>query len=151
MKFSMLRVSAIAALSLASVSAHAGNELLVAAASKGGPAAFSADAMLDGTAVGLQFRIKINGGSDKVRVVLDNCLKAVPKTHQGACGISADKSVVTGLVYSLTNAKLPAGLFPLGTVHVSSSQKVSFEVVEFLVAGDAGSQLQATVQDAALK
>lgn len=140
-------LAATASLMAVATAASAGNDLIVAAA-KSGATAFSADAVLDGEAVGLQFRVRIAGGSDKTRVVLDNCLKGLPKTHQGACGVSPDKSVVTGLVYSLTNAKLPAGVFPLGTVHVTSGEKVSFEVVEFIVAGDAGRPLEAKVQDA---
>lgn len=139
--------AATASLMAVASSAFAGNQL-IATAEKSGATAFSADAVLDGEAVGLQFRIRIDGGSEKTRVVLDHCLKSVPKTHQGTCGISADKSTVTGLVFSTTNAKLPAGVFPLGTVHVTSGEKVSFEVVEFLVAGDAGRPLEASVQDA---
>ncbi len=147
---SFVRCAALAALTLSAGFAYAGNNLVVASADKG-QTAFSADAMLDGQAVGLQFSIKITGATEKSRVNLDNCLKALPKSHTGSCGLSADKTVVTGLVFSLSNAKLPAGVLPLGTVHVASGEKVSFEVVEFLVAGDAGRQLDAVVQDAALK
>ena len=150
MKFSLLNCAVLATLSMASVNAFAANDLLVTTANKG-QTAFSADAMLDGEAVGLQFRIKLNGANANTKVALGNCLKSLPKTHQGTCGISADKTVVTGLVYSLSNAKLPAGLFPMGSVYVSSGEKVSFEVVEFVVAGDAGRPLVSNVQDAGLK
>ncbi|GMU44980.1 MAG: hypothetical protein IT479_10970 [Xanthomonadales bacterium] len=146
MNRAILFVAAASLMAVAST-ASAGNDLIVASA-KSGATAFSADAVLDGEAVGLQFRIKVVGGSDKTRFMLDNCLKSLPKTHQGTCGVSSDKSIVTGLVYSLSNAKLPAGVFPLGTVHVTSGEKVSFEVVEFLVAGDAGRPLEAAVQNA---
>ena len=128
----------------------AANYLIVAAEKSAGNT-FSVDAMLDGQAVGLQFRIKINGASEKTAINLGSCLKALPKSHQGGCGISADKSVVTGLVYSMTNTPLPAGVLPLGTVKVTSGEKVSFEVVEFLVAGDAGKPLESRVQDSGLK
>jgi hypothetical protein len=140
----------LAAGMLVAGAANAGNELIMVAEKSAGPI-FSADAMLDGQAVGLQFRVRINGASEKTQINLDNCLKAIPKTHQGGCGVSPDKQVVTGLVFSMTNAPLPKGLMPLGTVSVKSGEQVSFEVVEFLVAGDAGKPLDAQVRDGALK
>lgn len=123
------------------------NELVVVSAGteKKGGAVFSTDAMLDGQAVGIQFRVRIHGATEKTQVDLSGCLKGIPKTHSGGCGLSADKTVVTGLVYSSSNELLPKGHFPLGNVRVTSGEKVSFEVYEFLVAGDRGVPLASRI------
>lgn len=110
------------------------NELIIQdqANSKAAGRVFSMDYVSDGTAVGLQIRVKVEGLA-KGGLDLSNCLADLPKSHLGSCKVTQDGDVLV-LVYSATNQPLPQGLVSIGRVVAKGKTQGKLVVSEFLVA-----------------
>jgi hypothetical protein len=92
----------------------AANELIVTSEKSGSARVAGLDVHSSGNASALQARFNVGPNA---KVNLASCAKNLPKTHAGTCGYA--NGVVTVLVWSDTNALLPAGLVSLGTIGVS--------------------------------
>lgn len=132
-----------ASMLFASSQAFAANDSLIVTGEKAkGGTAIAIDYMSSGMATGLQFNIAVPGG-DKAKVNLGNCLKSLPSTHGAVCNFA--KGQVIGMVFSDTNALLPAGMLSLGTIAVSGAQGHP-EIISFVAADAQGNRIPASVE-----
>jgi hypothetical protein len=120
------------------------NELIIQdqANAKAAGRIFSLDYISDGTAVGLQIRVKVEGLS-KGGLDVSNCLADLPKSHIGSCKVT-DAGDVLVLVYSATNAPLPQGMVSIGKVIAKGKSQGKLVVSEFLVADKNANPISAT-------
>lgn len=135
---------AAAALSVVASGASAAGMIVTKEKVKGNQVV-ALDYQSDGRATALQLRFVVPewaAGS----VNLSNCAKSLPAGFGGQCAMA--KNILTVLVYSDTNAKLPAGLLNLGTVAVQDLSKkgvaASFELKEALAFDPDGKALETT-------
>lgn len=119
------------------------DELLVTSAGKGGAQAIAVDYVSSGQAVAFDFRIQVPGG-EKAKVDLSGCMAGLPKSHTGQC--SFVNGMVIGFAYNDTNEALPAGVFKVGTVRVSSTVAGKPEVVHFLAADRDANKIDSVVR-----
>lgn len=119
-------ISALAG-SLLLAGAVSANELIVTSEKSAGGQAAALDFSSKGQASALQIRFAVPSGAS---VNLSKCVSDLPATHGGECRY--DKGVLTILVYSDTNAKLPAGVVSIGTVSVASKAGGSLAMTELL-------------------
>lgn len=136
LKSNVLAVVAGVALSIVGGSVAA-NELVVvdSGASKSGRS-FSLDFRSDGRATALEVRLDIGARGKDAVVDVSKCATKLPATHTGSCVFNGEQLVV--LVYSATNALLPAGMLDLGTVSIggrSGGHAKGVRVAELIVAG----------------
>ncbi|MGD9584604.1 MAG: hypothetical protein AB7V26_13180 [Lysobacterales bacterium] len=103
---------------------------------------FSLDYVSDGSAVGLQIRVKADG-LNKRGLDLSKCLADLPKSHVGTCKLT-DAGEILVLVYSGSNAALPAGLVSIGTVAMQGKAQGPLVVSELLVADKNANPIRAT-------
>jgi len=108
---------------------------------KGGGTAVALDFASSGSATALEFRITVAEG-EGAKVNLKNCLKGLPSTHGGQCTFA--KGQVIGLVFSDTNALLPAGILSLGSVGIGSATEPALTL--FTVVDAKGEELQTSVE-----
>lgn len=128
---------------LASSVASASDTLIVTGEKAKGGTVVALDFASSGAATGLQFKIAVPGG-EKAKVGLGGCLKGLPATHGGACNFT--KGIVVGIVYSDTNAPLPAGVVSLGTISISGAAAGAPEVVEFIAADPQANKISSSVE-----
>ncbi len=128
------------ALGIASA-AQAADSLLLTGEKVGGGTALGLDLSSSGQGTALEFRISVG---DSAKVDLTGCLKNLPSTHAGQCAFA--KGSVIGLVYSDSNALLPAGMLSLGSIGVTSKSKPSLAL--FLVSDVQGNKLSSSVKNA---
>jgi hypothetical protein len=131
------------AIMLASGVASANDTLLVTGEKAKGGTVIALDYASSGAASGVQFKIAVPGG-EKAKVNLSGCLKALPSSHGGACSFA--KGMVIGIVYSDSNALLPAGMLSFGTIGVSGGAAGSPEVVEFIAADAQANKIASNVE-----
>jgi len=136
-------VSALLMFCAASFAAQ-NNELIIQdqASSKAAGRIFSLDYISDGTAVGLQIRVKVDGLS-KGGLDISNCLGDLPKSHIGSCKVTEAGEVLV-LVYSATNATLPQGMVSIGRVSAKGKSQGKLVVSELLVADRDANPISAT-------
>lgn len=139
----MRNLTAAIVLSLFATAAVASDALVVTGEKAKGGTAIALDYSSSGAASGFEFKIAIPGG-EKAKVNLNGCLKGLPSSHAGACNFA--KGQVIGMVYSDSNALLPAGMLSLGTIAVSGTSGQSPSVVHFLAADAAGNRLATDVE-----
>jgi hypothetical protein len=120
----------------AGASAADGGRVLITNGAQKGAAAFSVDVVSDGRAVAVGVIVKIPG-LEKAKVDLSSCVAALPKTHQGSCAVKGDELRIG--FFSMTNATLPAGVAPVGTVKVFGS--VGTPVVTMTEISDANAEV----------
>jgi hypothetical protein len=98
----------------------AANELLLVDGGLGkGGRAFSLDFNSDGRGTAIEARIDVGAQEKGARVDVSKCVSKLPSTHTGSCVFNGKEVVI--LVYSATNALLPAGMIDLGTVSVAGA------------------------------
>lgn len=119
-------ISALAG-SLLLAGAVSANELIVTSEKNAGGQATALDFSSKGQASALQIRFAVPNGAS---VSLSKCVSELPATHAGECRY--DKGVLTVLVYSDTNAKLPAGVVSIGTVSIAAKAGGSLAMTELL-------------------
>lgn len=105
---------------LCAAQAAIGNELVITSEKAGRAQAAALDFVSDGSASALQVRFRVPGET-KVSVNTAKCTSGLPKTHSGECRFDAAKGVVTVIIYSDTNALLPAGVVSIGTISVTDA------------------------------
>jgi len=120
--------------------AASANELILSqeSAKSGGASAFALDYQSDGAAVALQIRLSVPGASEK-NVNLSKCLSELPKSHEGTCTMTKSGEVLL-VIYSGTNAALPAGLVPIGSIGVRNIGKSGRVAVTELLVSDKNAQ-----------
>jgi len=133
----------VAAILLASGAASAADTLIVTGEKAKGGTVIALDYSSSGLASGVQFKIAIPGG-EKAKVNLGSCLKALPASHGGACSFA--KGYVIGLVYSDSNATLPAGMLSFGSVGIVGAAAGNPEVVEFIAADPQANKINVDVE-----
>lgn len=133
----------VAAILLASGVASANDTLIVTGEKAKGGTVIALDYASSGAATGVQFKIAVPGG-EMAKVNLNGCLKALPAGHGGACSFA--KGMVIGIVYSDSNALLPAGMLSFGSIGISGGAGGNPEVVEFIAADAQGNKIGAGVE-----
>lgn len=113
-----------------------GGRVLVTTGAQKGAIALSADVVSDGRAVAVGIVLTIPG-LEKARVDLSSCVAALPKTHQGSCAVKGDELRIG--FFSMTNAKLPAGVAPIGSVKIFGA--VGTPVVTMTEISDANAEV----------
>lgn len=100
------------------------DELLLGSnnATKAGSQEVSLDLLAEGKATGIEIRVQIPGGK-AMRVDTSKCAKNPPKTHNASCVFNGQEVVV--LLYSATNASLPAGMLNLGSFSIQSKGRAA--------------------------
>jgi len=131
---------ALIALGVAGV-ASASDTLILTGDKSGKGTAVALDFSSSGSASAVEFRISVAGG-EKASVNLRNCLTGLPKTHTGQCAFA--KGQVIGIVYSDSNALLPAGLLSFGSVAVADAERPSLTLLT--VVDSKGEKLQSSVE-----
>lgn len=134
-------------------SAAGANELLLVdgGLSKAGRA-FSLDFRSDGRATAIEARIDVGVSGELAKVNVSKCAGRLPATHTGSCVFNGKEVVI--LVYSATNALLPAGIIDLGTISVAGGSEgaKSVKVTSFIAAApDATALPSSIVADSAAK
>ena len=133
----------LASMLIASGAASAADTLVVTGEKAKGGTVIALDYSSSGLASGVQFKIAVPGG-EKAKVTLNGCLKALPSSHGGACSFA--KGYVIGLVYSDSNALLPAGMLSFGSIGVLGGGAGTPEVVEFIAADAQANKISANVE-----
>jgi hypothetical protein len=124
------------------------NELLLvdSGLSKSGRV-FSLDFNSDGRGTAIEARIDVGATEKGVGVDVSKCAGKLPATHTGSCVFNGKEVVI--LVYSATNALLPAGMIDLGTVSVSGSAGAELakgmRVTSFILAAPDATELRSSV------
>lgn len=110
--------SLVAAGALCATAAQAGesNEVLVTKTGKGSNMQLAFDLVSDGTATSFQFFVNVDGLNEK-KSNITKCTVQVPSTHSAGCVVK-DGQVRVG-AFSTSNAPLPRGIVPVGTVTLS--------------------------------
>ena len=121
----------------------AGDSLIITGEKAKGGTVIALDYSSTGMATGIQFIIAIPGG-EKAKVNLGNCLKGLPKSHGSVCNFA--KGQVVGMVFSDTNALLPAGMLSFGTITVSGAAAGNPEVISFVAADPQGNRIAAGIE-----
>ncbi len=136
-----MKITAFAGLVLATgftMSLQAADSLILTSEKAANATAIGLDFSSSGQATALEFRIAVGDGA---KVNLAGCAKGLPSTHSGTCALA--NGHVIGLVYSDSNALLPAGILTLGSIGVSSKAKPALTL---LVVSDAqGNKLNSSV------
>ncbi|MEB2314558.1 MAG: hypothetical protein OZ919_00485 [Xanthomonadaceae bacterium] len=122
----IIGTAAVLAVICAFGSAHA-DELLITSAKNKGGSATALDVVSDGSTTALQIRLNVGEGQ---KVDLSNCVSGLPSTHTGVCAYKNGK--VTILVHSDKNELLPAGVVSIGSVTMSSKNRVPMTIAEVM-------------------
>jgi hypothetical protein len=115
------------------------NEVMVTQSSaKGGKpgSAFGLDFVSDGNAVAFEFTVAFPKGTNLRSVNLDKCVSQLPSSHTGKCLANENTGEVLVMVYSLSNAKLPAGIVSVGEIAMGAQSKSAPQVIKALAVDD---------------
>jgi hypothetical protein len=108
---------------------------------------FSLDFNSDGRGTAIEARIDVGAEAKGSRVDVSKCVVKLPASHTGSCVFNGKEVVI--LVYSATNALLPAGMIDLGTVSVSGGTGAELakgmRVTSFIVAAPDATELRSSV------
>jgi hypothetical protein len=108
---------------------------------------FSLDFNSDGRGTAIEARMDVGAEAKGSRVDVSKCVAKLPATHTGSCVFNGKEVVI--LVYSATNALLPAGMIDLGTVSVSGGNSAELakgiRVTSFIVAAPDATELRSSV------
>lgn len=140
------KIALAVALLAGAVSAANAAELVVTSQALKGSRALGVDFVSDGRATAFQARIAIPG-AEVATTNTSKCLTALTKSHQGSCMVTKSGEV-TVIVFSGTNAVLPAGVVPIGQIGVRSAASAKagggVQVTELLVSDAAGNAIEST-------
>lgn len=136
-------IAAGAVLALVSTTAMS-DELLVTSGNAKGRSSTALDFSTNGEAVGFQFNIKLPEGISADQVDIKSCVAELPKSHSGQCRVT--KSEIVGLVFSDENAKLPAGLVPVGRISFNGNVQKDLQISQFLVSDANANPISATAK-----
>jgi hypothetical protein len=133
------RILVAAALALGFLGSARAEQLLVTPSKSGNSYVASLDLVSSGKATGLEFHMTVPGlASSKAKIDVSRCASELPAGFAGQCSIA--KGQVIGLVYSDSNALLPAGVVKIGTISISGAAEAKgnaaeqFKVISVLAA-----------------
>jgi hypothetical protein len=113
------------------------SEVLVTQSSqKGKASSYGLDFVSDGNAIAFEFTVQFPEGADMSKVSIANCASQLPASHTGKCLANPKTRELLVMVYSMNNAKLPAGIVSVGNVSYSGMLKSQPTVVKALAVDD---------------
>jgi hypothetical protein len=120
------------------VAATQADDLIVTHGLAKGGAVASIDLSTSGSASAFEFQLQVPKGVKSVDV--SKCVAEIPKSHEAKCVLR--DGIIHGMVYSLANERLPAGVISVGQVKmVGASARLT--AIEVLVADDQAQKIEA--------
>jgi hypothetical protein len=97
---------------------------------------YGLDFVSDGNAIAFEFTLAFPKGTRLGSMDISKCVSQLPSSHTGKCMINENTSELLVLVYSMSNAKLPAGVVTVGDVGLGAGSKASPSVVKAIAVDD---------------